>query len=83
MIKPIGDRVILEPKEIKRESTLVQLDSKDRPQFGKVLVVNDDAPVKIGDVVVYNYYEFDEVNYKGKELLIVKYENLLAWTDDN
>jgi co-chaperonin GroES (HSP10) len=48
-----------------------------------VLVVNDDAPVKIGDVVVYNYYEFDEVNYKGKELLIVKYENLLAWTDDN
>ena len=68
-VKPLGDRVLVEPQE-KEETTasgLVLPDTaKERPQEGKVIAVgpgrlNDDGKriamdIKAGDVVVYSKF---------------------------
>lgn len=82
MIEPLGDRVILTPKEVKRESIIILPNAKDTV-FGEVFSTNEGAPVKNGDTVVYDYENYHEVDYKGTKYLIVKYDNLLARVDDN
>ena len=81
MIKPLGDRVILTAVQMKSDSVLIMPRKKDT-QFGKVVDVGGDSPVRIGDIVVYDINDFHEVDYKNEKYLIVKYDNILAKIED-
>lgn len=91
MIKPLGDRVVVEPveKEEKTASGIVIPDTaKEKPQEGKVVAVgsgtlDDDGDripleVKVGDRVIFSKYAGTEVKYDGKELLIMRESDILA-----
>ena len=86
MIKPLADRVLIEPKEAeeKTESGLYLPDNaKEKPQQGKVLAVGPgkkDEPmeVKVGDSVLYGKYAGTEVTVEGTKYLIVKQSDILA-----
>ena len=63
--------------------------AKEQPEQGKVVAVGlgrfDHASgkivpmtVKVGDVVIFSKYGFDEVKVDEKELYIIKEENILA-----
>lgn len=86
MIKPLADRVLVEPKEaeIKTASGLYIPDTaKEKPQEGKVIAVGPgkkDEPmeVKVGDEVLYGKYAGTEVTVEGKKYLIVKQSDILA-----
>jgi chaperonin GroES len=81
-IKPLGDRVLIEPKseaEEKIGSIIVPDTAKEKPQEGKVVAVGTGryedgklvAPeVKIGDKVLYGKYSGTEIKHAGKEYLI-------------
>lgn len=90
MIKPLGDRVIIEPIE-KEETTvsgIVLPDSaKEKPQEGKVVAVGSGAlkdgeriplEVKEGDRIIFSKYAGTEVKYEGRELLIMRESDILA-----
>ena len=93
MIKPLSGYVLIEPapKETKTASGIVLPDSADeKPQEGKVLACGDSifdhgrevtCPVKVGDLVFYKKWGGNEVKVEGKELLIVKFEDLMAIVD--
>ena len=86
MIKPLADRVLVEPKEAetKTASGLYMPDTaKEKPQEGKVIAVGPgkkDEPmeVKVGDEVLYGKYAGTEVTVEGKKYLIVKQSDILA-----
>lgn len=86
MIKPLADRVLIEPKEaeIKTASGIYIPDTaKEKPQQGTVLAAGpgkkDEAmEVKVGDVVLYGKYAGTEVTVDGKQYLIVKQSDILA-----
>ena len=86
MIKPLADRVVIEPKEAetKTESGLYIPDSaKEKPQQGKIVAAGPgkkDEPmeVKPGDVVLYGKYAGTEVTVDGVKYLIVKQSDILA-----
>lgn len=86
MIKPLADRVVIEPKqaETKTASGLYIPDSaKEKPQQGTVIAVGagkKDEPmeVKVGDVVLYGKYAGTEVAVEDRTLLIVKQSDILA-----
>ena len=86
MIKPLADRVLVEPKEAetKTASGLYIPDTgKEKPQEGKVIAVGPgkkDEPmeVKVGDEVLYGKYAGTEVTVEGKKYLIVKQSDILA-----
>lgn len=90
MIKPLGDRVIIEPieKEETTASGIVLPDSaKEKPQEGKVVAVGSGAlkdgeriplEVKEGDRIIFSKYAGTEVKYEGRELLIMRESDILA-----
>ena len=86
MIRPLADRVLIEPKEAetKTASGIYILDTaKEKPQQGVVLAAGPgkkDEPmeVKVGDNVLYGKYAGTEVTVDGKTYLIVKQSDILA-----
>ena len=83
MIRPLGDRVLIElvEQEETTDSGIVLPDSaKEKPQEGKVVAVGKDAEdeVKVDDRVIYSKYAGTEVEYDGKEYLILGKMDILA-----
>lgn len=91
MIKPLGDRVVIElvEQEEKTASGIVLPDSaKEKPQEGKVVAVGSgkvtDSGEKValevtaGDRIVFSKFAGTEVNYEGTEYLILRESDILA-----
>lgn len=85
-LKPLGDRVLIEPQEAedKTASGIIIPDSaKEKPQKGTVVAVgpgkkDEKVELKVGDVVLYGKYSGTELNYDGKDYLIMKQEDILV-----
>ena len=86
MIKPLADRVLIEPKEAETKTAsgiYIRDTAKEKPQQGKVIAVGPgkkDEPmeVKVGDEVLYGKYAGTEVTVEEKKYLIVKQSDILA-----
>lgn len=86
MIKPLADRVLVEPKEAETKTAsglYIPDTAKENPQEGKVIAAGPgkkDEPmeVKVGDEVIYGKYAGTEVTVEGKKYLIVKQSDILA-----
>ena len=94
-IKPLFDYLLIEPleKETTLPSGIVIPDSaKEKPQEGKIVAVGTGAVdadgkrvpmvVKAGDVVMYKKWGGTEVKVDGKDMLLVKQEDVLAVVKD-
>lgn len=89
-IKPLQDRVLIEPLEQKEEkigSIIIPDTAKEKPQEGKVIAVGPGrqengkvipVQVKVGDRVLYGKYAGTEIKKDGKEYLIVRESDILA-----
>ena len=86
MIKPLADRVLVEPKEAETKTAsglYIPDTAKEKPQEGKVIAAGPgkkDEPmeVKVGDEVIYVKYAGTEVTVEGMKYLIVKQSDILA-----
>ena len=86
MMKPLADRVLIEPKEAETKTAsgiFIPDSAKEKPQQGTVIAVGPgkkDEPmeVKVGDVVLYGKYSGTEVAVEEKKYLIVKQSDILA-----
>lgn len=91
MIKPLGDRVIIElvETEEKTASGIVLPDSaKEKPQEGKVVAVGSGRvldngekvalEVSVGDRIIFSKFAGTEVKYEGTEYLILRENDILA-----
>lgn len=86
MIKPLADRVLVEPKEAETKTAsglYIPDTAKEKPQEGKVIAAGPgkkDEPmeVQVGDEVIYGKYAGTEVTVEGKKYLIVKQSDILA-----
>ena len=91
MIKPLGDRVVIEVSEgdVKTASGIVLPDTaKEKPQKGTVVAVGTGKlldngqkaamEVKVGDAVIFSKYSGSEVKVDGKDYLIVRESDILA-----
>ncbi|WP_309123022.1 co-chaperone GroES [Paenibacillus sp.] len=90
MLKPLGDRVVVEPlkQEDRTESGIVLPEkAKEKPMRGVVAAVGRgrvengktiSPDVKVGDLVLYNKYAGTEIKYEQKELLIMRESDVLG-----
>jgi len=86
MLKPLADRVVIEPKEAETKTAsgiFIPDTAKEKPQQGTVVAAGpgkkDEAmEVKVGDVVLYGKYAGTEVTLDEKKYLIVKQSDILA-----
>ncbi|MBR6211601.1 MAG: co-chaperone GroES [Bacteroidales bacterium] len=86
MIKPLADRVVIEPQEAQTKTAsglFIPDTAKEKPQQGTIVAAGPgkkDEPmeVKVGDVVLYGKYAGTEVTVDEKKYLIVKQSDILA-----
>ena len=86
MLKPLADRVLIEPKEAETKTAAglyIPDTAKEKPQQGTVVAAGPgkkDEPmeVKVGDQVIYGKYAGTEVTFEDKKYLIVKQSDILA-----
>ena len=92
MIKPLEDRVLIEPisEKIKTKTNIVLPDTveKEKPEQGKVVAIGPGRidnngkripmSVKKGDVILFTKYGPSEIKIKDKDYLIAKEEDILA-----
>lgn len=93
-VKPLGDRVMVEPleQEDKTSGGIYLPDTaKEKPQRGKVLAVGSGrvldngqkVPLEVreGQTVLYGKYSGNEVKVNGQEYLIVRESDVYAILD--
>ena len=83
MLKPLGDRVLVEPLEAEEKSAggiYLPEAAQEAPREGKVLENGERRAmsVKEGDIVVYTKYGGNEVRVGDKDLLLIDEDSLLA-----
>lgn len=86
MIKPLADRVVVEPKEAETKTAsglYIPDTAKEKPQQGTVVAVGPgtkdvEMEVKVGDAVLYGKYAGTEVTFEDKKYLIMKQSDILA-----
>ncbi|MDE5735613.1 MAG: co-chaperone GroES [Bacteroidales bacterium] len=85
-IKPLADRVVVEPMEAEQKTMggiIIPDTAKEKPQKGVVVAVGagkKDEPmtVKEGDKVLYGKYSGNELSIDGKDYLIMRESDIFA-----
>jgi chaperonin GroES len=90
-VKPLDDRVVVEPLEADEKTTggiLLPDTAKQKPQRGRVLAVGpgklrdngERAAVAVakGDEVIYGRYAGNDIEVEGKDLKIMRESDILA-----
>src|SRR5579884_2672446 len=90
-IRPLDDRVVVEPLEAEEKTSggiLLPDTAKQKPQRGRVLAVGpgklrdsgkrDALNVTIGDEVIYGKYSGNDIEVDGKEVKILRESDILA-----
>ncbi len=90
-IRPLDDRLVVEPLEAEEKTTggiLLPDTAKQKPQRGRVVAtgpgkLRDNGErhalnVRVGDEVLYGKYSGSEVEVDGKELKILRENDVLA-----
>ena len=85
-IKPLADRVLIEPAEAEQKTAsgiIIPDTAKEKPQRGKVVAVgkgtkDHEMTVKVGDNVLYGKYSGTEINIDGTVYMIMKESDIYA-----
>ena len=85
-IKPLADRVIIEPIEADNKTTggiIIPDSSTEKPQKGVVVAVgpgkeDEEMTLNVGDVVLFGKYGGTEINYEDKTYLVMRESDVYA-----
>lgn len=90
MLKPLGDRVVVEPskqEEMTASGIVLPEKAKEKPVQGTVVAVGSGRfedgrrippEVRVGDTVLYSKYGGTEVKVDGKEYLVLRETDIMG-----
>lgn len=91
MLRPLGDRVIIELLEAEEKTSsgiVLPGSAQEKPQEGKVIAVGNgvirdngqrtELEVEEGDRIIFSKYAGTELKYEGNEYLILRENDILA-----
>ncbi|WP_178195781.1 co-chaperone GroES [Ligilactobacillus sp. Marseille-Q7487] len=94
MLKPLGDRIILEVQKEEEQTVggiVLASNAKEKPQTGKVVAVGAGRvlengqkvtpAVTVGDVVFFDKFAGTEVKYEDQKYLVVREGDIIAIVD--
>jgi chaperonin GroES len=89
-IKPQGNRLVIEPKkaQVSKGGILLPESAQQKPKEGIVVAVGPGLllengqrqamTVKVGDEVLYSAYSGHEMEFEGKEIMILSESDILG-----
>lgn len=82
-LQPVNQQVLLDfeqPKETTQGGIIIPDTAKEKPKFAKVVALSgiENAEISVGDTVFYKEYSGTEINFEGKDYLLVPYADIIA-----
>jgi len=82
-LQPINQHVLLEIEETEAKTAsgiIIPDTAKAKPQFARVLAISgiEDPEISVGDVVFYKNFTGTELEFEGKEFLMMPYADILG-----
>jgi chaperonin GroES len=83
-LQPINQQVLLELEDAKEETTvsgiIIPDTAKEKPQHAKVVALSgiDKPEISVGDVVFYKAFAGTELEFEGKNYLMIPYADILG-----
>ncbi len=82
-LQPVNQQVLLEFEKAEERTAggiIIPDSAKEKPKFAKVLAMSgiENAEISIGDTVLFKQYSGTEIEFEGKEYLLVPYADILA-----
>lgn len=90
-ITPLAGYVVIEPVEVQKQTSsgiILSAGADEKPQVGLVVSVSKEyinehgqtiaCPVKVGDQVLYKKWGGNEVKADGKDIQVLRFEDLIA-----
>lgn len=90
-ISPLAGYVVVEPVELQTKTDsgiYLPGSNEEKPQMGTVVAISAKhitengtevkCPVKVGDTVLYKKWGGNEVKAEGKEVQVLKYDDMIA-----
>jgi chaperonin GroES len=82
-LQPINQHVLLEVEasvEKTASGIIIPETAKEKPKFAKVLALSgiEDPEISVGDVVFYKNFSGTELEFEGKEYLMMPYADILG-----
>jgi len=83
-LQPINEQVLLELEEAKEETTvsgiIIPDTAKEKPQYAKVAALSgiEKPEISIGDIVFYKAFSGTEIEFEGKNYLMIPYADSLG-----
>lgn len=83
-LQPINQYVLVEKieEETKKTSSgiIIPETAKKEQNTGKVLAIAkvNEAEISVGDIVIFKKYSGEEIEFEGKEFLLIPYSDIIA-----
>jgi len=82
-LQPINQHVLLEAEASEEKTAsgiIIPETAKEKPHFAKVLAISgiEDPEIAVGDVVFYKSFSGTELEFEGRELLMMPYADILG-----
>ena len=83
-LQPINQHVLLETERSKEEKTasgiIIPDTAKEKPQFARVVSLSgiEKPEISVGDMVFYKSFSGTELEFEGRQLLMVQYADVLG-----
>lgn len=85
-LRPRNGLVLVKKHKLKSESdagVIINIYGDDEPNYGDVLAVGPDVKdLKPGDIVVFNHYTGNRIDYRGESLFMMPEAEVLMTVDE-
>ncbi len=83
-LQPINQQVLLELENAKEEKTasgiIIPDTAKEKPQYARVAALSgvEKPEISVGDMVFYKNFSGNEIEFEGKDYLMIPYADILG-----
>lgn len=83
-LQPINQHVLLELESAKEEKTasgiIIPDTAKEKPQYARVVALSgiEKPEISVGDMVFYKNFSGNEIEFEGKDYLMIPYADILG-----
>ena len=83
-LQPINEQVLLELESSKEEKTasgiIIPDTAKEKPKYARVAALGgiEKPEINVGDLVFYKTFSGNEIEFEGKDYLMIPYADILG-----
>jgi len=83
-LQPINQQVLLELESAREEKTasgiIIPDTAKEKPQYARVAALSgiEKPEISVGDLVFYKNFSGNEIEFEGKDYLMIPYADILG-----